>query len=563
MKIRFWEDRGVGGWLAQIFALFVSEVVCLNAVAAVPAQTVGYLMYNAEPIQISGSYEYTEDVATAWAIQFAGGGGVSVVEATAWQPLQDGGREFQVCTYNPANHPSVPHCGSGPWGFGGFWTFCKYGSLNTGCAWVSRFPWRPKAVCPVNSFAQNGSCLCKPGFQEDALQKKCVRAVPELAVGGTAGMCTPNPISPVTAEKFRSEVDTIDSGPASLLFSRTYRSTWGADAARAVGSLGKAWSHNHVATLVVSSSVDAETVSIFDPEGSLRTFYKVSDSVGWIATNSTDSLMRNSDGSWIHRRADNDTALRFNADGKLQLVTPRSGRAVAYTYNAAGQLSTISNGFGRILTLGYNTVGQLVTVTTPDLRVVAYAYDTLGRLSSVTYPDGKSRGFLYENTSFPHALTGLLDETGARFAIFAYDSQGRAIDSALAGSVDRYQVSYPSTTTASILDPLGTARTYSYSTTKGKLAVTGGSLPSGLGEADASSRVQDANGLITSETDFKGVVTTTTWDTARRLPLTVTRASGRPEAQTTTTQWHPTFSLQIGRAVQQECRDRSRMPSSA
>lgn len=287
------------------------------------------------------------------------------------------------------------------------------------------------------------------------------------------------------------------------------------------------------------------SISIYSAEGSLRTFYKAPGSSVWTAINSADSLVQNNNGTWIYRRPDDDAVLSFTVDGKLQTLASRNGWTIAYTYNAAGQISTISNGFGRTLTLAYNSGGQLVTVTAPDLRVIAYTYDTAGRLSGVTYPDGKSRGFLYENASFPRALTGLLDETGARFATFAYDGQGRAIDSALAGLVDRYQVSYPSATTASILDPLGTTRTYSYSTTKGKLAVTGGSLPSGLGEADASSRVQDANGLITSETDFKGVVTTTTWDTARRLPLTVTRASGRPEAQTTTTQWHPSFSLPV------------------
>ncbi|SEK17388.1 RHS repeat-associated core domain-containing protein [Variovorax sp. OK212] len=48
---------------------------------------------------------------------------------------------------------------------------------------------------------------------------------------------------------------------------------------------------------------------------------------------------------------------------------------------------------------------------------------------------------------------------------------------------------------------------------------------------------------MTSETDFKGSTTTTTWDAARRLPTTVVYASGSPDARTVTTQWHPTFSL--------------------
>ncbi|WP_208508251.1 RHS repeat protein [Variovorax paradoxus] len=360
-----------------------------------------------------------------------------------------------------------------------------------------------------------------------------------------AGASTPFPILPASAEKYRFETDFSDDGPAALSFVRIYRSNWGMDPSRVSGPLGKAWVHGHAGNLVAQPATNPTSVSIYGSEGTLRNFRKTGGTVGWSATNSVDSLAQNGDGSWTYRRADDDTVLSFTADGKLQTLAPRSGWATVYTYNSEGRLATISNGFGHALALAYNSAGQLATVTTADLRVIAYAYDTKGRLSIVTYSDGKTRSFLYESAIFPHALTGLLDETGARFATFAYDDQGRAVDSSLAGSVSRYKVSYPSGITASILDPLGTTRSYSYSANQGKLAVTKGSLPSGLEEADASSRVQDANGLTTSETDFNGIVTATTWDTGRRLPLTVTRASGRPEAQTTTTQWHPTFSLPV------------------
>jgi YD repeat-containing protein len=226
-------------------------------------------------------------------------------------------------------------------------------------------------------------------------------------------------------------------------------------------------------------------------------------------------------------------------------ASSRNGWTRTYVYNASGQLATITNGFGRSLALAYDGSGQLVTVTTPDARMIGYAYDSAGRLSVVTYPDGKTRSFAYENASFPQALTGIYDEDGARWGTFAYDAQGRATSTELSGAVNRYQVSYPAAGAATVIDPLNTSRNFSYSTTKGKLAVTGGSLPSGEGESDAASRVQDANGLITSETDFKGIKTDTTWDVARRLPLSVTRAVGTPEAQTVTTQWHATFSLPV------------------
>jgi len=360
-----------------------------------------------------------------------------------------------------------------------------------------------------------------------------------------AGVLEGHPVSPSTAEKYRSETDWSDRGRGALSFTRTYHSNWASDSTRTSGPLGQVWSHNFSIKLAATPTTAPTGVAITSGEGYVRTFGKPAGATVWSASNSADTLTQLPSGAWTYHRADDDATLSFDGSGKLQTEVGRSGWVAAYTYNGAGQLVGVTSGFGRTLTLAYNGAGQLSAVTTPDGRFIAYAYDGTGRLVSVLYPDGKGRNFVYENASFPMGLTGIFDEAGVRWGTFAYDSQGRAISTQLAGAVDNYQVSYPSSSSAMVVDPLGASRNYNYSTTKGKLAVTGGSLPSGLGEADASSRVQDANGLITSETDFKGVVTTTTWDTARRLPLTVTRASGRPEAQTTTTQWHPTFSLPV------------------
>ncbi|MDQ0568350.1 RHS repeat-associated protein [Variovorax paradoxus] len=357
------------------------------------------------------------------------------------------------------------------------------------------------------------------------------------------GVLNGAPILPATAEKYRTETDWSDAGPDALSFTRTYRSSWASDLTRASNPLGQVWWHNFSAKLVAVPSTAPSVVAITTGEGYVRTFGKSVGATFWSASNGADTLAQLSSGSWTYHRVDDDATLSFDASGKLQTEVDRNGWVTAYTYNGAGQLASVTNGFGRTLALTYNGAGQLTAITTPDARVIAYAYDGSGRLASVLYPDGKGRNFVYENTSFPQALTGIFDEASVRWGTFAYDSTGRAISTQLAGSVDSYQVSYPSSNSAAVVDPLGTSRSYNYGTTLGKLAVTGGSLPSGGGKSDAASRVQDANGLITSETDFKGVVTTTTWDVARRLPTSVTRASGTPEAQTVTTQWHPTFSL--------------------
>jgi RHS repeat-associated protein len=294
--------------------------------------------------------------------------------------------------------------------------------------------------------------------------------------------------------------------------------------------------------LAASPASTPTSVSIVTPEGYLRSFTRPVGATAWTATQGADVLSQVG-GAWVWHRADDDAVFNFDGNGKLQTRVERGGFSFAYAYDASGRLVTVGNGFGRTLIFGYNGAGQITTVTTPDGRVIGYAFDTADRLSTVTYPDGRSRIFHYEDAGFPQALTGISDETGARWGTFGYDIWGRAISTQLAGGVSRYLVSYPSNNSAGIIDPLNTNRAYYYATDKDHLAVRSASHPSGEGKADAASRTQDANGLVTRETDFGGVITTTTWDVARRLPLAVTRASGTPQAQIVTTQWHATFSL--------------------
>ncbi len=53
----------------------------------------------------------------------------------------------------------------------------------------------------------------------------------------------------------------------------------------------------------------------------------------------------------------------------------------------------------------------------------------------------------------------------------------------------------------------------------------------------------DANGNVSSSTDFNGNKTTYTFDLARNLEISRTEAAGTTLARTTTTQWHPAFRL--------------------
>ncbi|WP_143684779.1 DUF6531 domain-containing protein, partial [Variovorax sp. KK3] len=397
-------------------------------------------------------------------------------------------------------------------------------------------------TCPANSTPVGAQCQCNEGFQEDPSHASCVAVAPPPSQMCTAGGTAGHPILPATGEKYRLEHDFADAGPAALRFTRTYRSSWRTDPTRLSSPLGIGWAHDHDYLFSPPSPDAPNAATITLPDGYRVAFSQTGGTGVWRAGNSADTLTPQG-ADWLWRQAQDDATYRFDAAGKLRSRTERNGWTTLYAHDGAGRLSTITNPFGRTLTLAYNGQGQLSSVTTPDARVVGYGYDRGGRLISVAYPDGKTRRFFYEESMFPQALTGIADETGARWATFTYDAQGRAIGTELAAAADRYQVSYAGAGSATVTDPLGTSRRFSYGTANGVFAVRGGSLPSGTGERDAATRTQDANGLITSETDFKGVVTTTTWDTVRRLPLSVTRAAGTPQAQTTTTQWHPTFAL--------------------
>jgi YD repeat-containing protein len=368
---------------------------------------------------------------------------------------------------------------------------------------------------------------------------------PDMCIAD-AGTAIGHPILPATAEKFRSEADFQDAAAAAPLhFVRIYRSNWGLDAARPAGSLGKAWTHNHSTHLLATPADTPTQVTIERPEGRLHTFTQAASGSTWRTADSADTLVHHSDGTWIWQPTDEDAAYRFGASGQLQTHTARNGWVTSYAYNSAGQLLTVTNPFGRHLALAYDPAGHLTSLTTPDGSATQYGFDSAGRLASVTYPGNQTRRFAYENSAFPHALTALFDETSVRWATFAYDDTGRAISTELAGAADRYQVSYPAQSQASVIDPLGTSRRYGYGIASNQLVVLSADKPAEDGKQQAASRVQDASGLISQETDFNGAITTRTWDVSRRLPIAVTLAATTAQAQQVTTEWHSQWRLPL------------------
>ncbi len=392
----------------------------------------------------------------------------------------------------------------------------------------------------------------------------------------SAGMQTPNPIIPSTGEKIKTETDYSDSSPHGLSFSRYYRTRWD-DFAPSAG-LGNYWNHNYAIQLITTNLGINRTVQL--PDGSQRRFGRTDTTAAWKDLDAKDSLTDLATATLYVSTFDNSTwtfsatAISGVPAGKLLSIAQRNGWVRTYTYSTtattsslapiAGLLTAVTNQFGRALSLRYDTASQLTGITPPDGQPIAFQYapsvagntasarNLVSVTTSLSPTASATVQYLYENLGFPQYLTGMIDANNTRLSTYAYDAQGRAISSELAGGADKYQVSYGSgtgsfNTSTTVIDPLNAARNYSYASVSGQLAVTGSNTPSNgqMPGKDAANRVQNAFGLLDSETDYLGVQTHYTWDTTRRLPLSTTQAQGRPEAKTTETQWHPSLQLPV------------------
>ncbi len=284
-------------------------------------------------------------------------------------------------------------------------------------------------------------------------------------------------------------------------------------------------------------------VIVLRDDGSVYGFRK-NGSV-WSTAGTQDTLSSITDASgnttgWQYTVVDTGAVETYDTSGKLQSVRDRNGRTTTLAYNGAGQLTSVTAPSGRSLTFAYDTASRVASVTAPDGAVTGYGYNSAGMLSSITRPDGAVRQYVYEDSRFPTALTGIVDENGNRYATYAYDDQGRAISSTLAGGANAYQFQYGDNYQTTVTDPTGKTSVYSFLKQNGVLLPASISAPCGLCGSTRKSSSYDANNNLIQETDYNGTVTSHAYDSQKRETQRVD-GSGTTSARTTTTAWHPQF----------------------
>jgi YD repeat-containing protein len=309
-----------------------------------------------------------------------------------------------------------------------------------------------------------------------------------------------NPINIGTGNKFQEEKDYQGAEHTGLELTRYYNSQGNGQS-----GFGERWTSTWHRLFAYDDTANNEQVYISRAEGKTYSFTK-NDSGAWESGPDDLVQLSGSDSTGWALVLPDDSTERYSPEGQLQTITTRAGRVTSLTYDAQGNLTTVKGPFGHQLHFAYGDAGYISQVTVPDGDVYTYAHDSNGNLISVTYPDGAKRQYLYENTTYPDALTGIIDANGSRFATYTYDVQGRVIETKHAGDADITSVTYGENE-ASVTLPSGGQRDISFATVFGQVKPT--TVDNSSCNCGARAYEYDpATGLLASRTDNNGSLTT-------------------------------------------------------
>jgi YD repeat-containing protein len=425
-------------------------------------------------------------------------------------------------------------------------------------------------ACPPHSTisADFTTCVCDPQFPDSG--GSCGGGKNNGAPKPGGPCPQGNPCSPANGNKLEREAIYHGANGFELTFTfNTYD-----DSANRVG---QRWRDSF------DRRIGADTGSAIAYRSDGKAFQYTASGGAWVTDADTaDSLLelKNASGArtgWELHTTNEDEIESYDASGRLLAIRSRSGLVQTMTNSdgtgganggfildangvptsqtlPVGLLIRASDNFGRVLAFGYDAQSRVLKITDPAGGVYRLAYDGSNNLAAITFPDGKVRTYVYNeaaNTggaSLPHALTGIVDENGARLATFRYDSTERSISTEHAGGTLHYTLSYANGSTT-VTDPLGSSRAFGLNTVLGTILLSGVSGPA-CPSCGPTAQTFDANGNVASRTDWNGNRTNYGYDLSRNLETSRTEAltsggAATPQTRTISTQWHPVFRLPV------------------
>ena len=333
------------------------------------------------------------------------------------------------------------------------------------------------------------------------------------------------------------------------------------------GPLGYGWTHPYE----TSVSVDGGNLTLRRDATHGNTFMPVTGSPGSYRCADLaaeyEVLTANSGGGWTLTRRD-QSALLFDATGRLVGDRDQHGRLLTLAYNSTGQLGAVTEPIsGTSLQFTYDAAGHLSRATDAMDLSVQFTYDSAdakGLLVGLTNQRNQCVSFVYDAN---HSLLTLTGNDGQVLTTNTYDSMGRVATQSdgVAGraplrfSYQQASLTGNIVTTAtdkngavatytfdsnynllSKVDPLGHSTSYTYDTAGNVLSQTDalghavsftydktGNVVQASDEAGKVTAFSyDGRNNLLSATDPRGGVTTRTYDVNSNL-LSLTDELGR------------------------------------
>jgi YD repeat-containing protein len=350
---------------------------------------------------------------------------------------------------------------------------------------------------------------------------------------------TGQPINIVTGNKFFSRQDFLGEGldPLELAFYYNANSRY------------QVWTTTYTQKIIV----DIGEVVAQRADGRILSFI-INDGVVSGQSHYTERLEL-VEGNRYQLVLKNGTVERYDRVGQLLSIQFPSGVTHNISrYQDRAFIRRQSQSFGMNLTVTEGKVVKATIGTSASTSTsIQYEYEKISGagggidlLTKITYSDNSTKTYLYENTQFPHYITGILDENNNRISSVQYDTQGRAISSEMGelnSGIERSQIEYHEDGTSTVTNALGKQNIYHFTDFNGEYKMT---QVEGQASENCASANQaytyDTNGFMASKTDWKGNITSYIHND-RGLETSRTEASGTPETRTITTEWHATFNL--------------------
>ncbi len=261
------------------------------------------------------------------------------------------------------------------------------------------------------------------------------------------------------------------------------------------GPFGTGWSFNLGAALTASAD---GSQALRRGSGRIDRFApavaSASGSGGYFAlTATTDTLVKNGDGTFTLSSTGSTTTQTFGSDGRLLSIQDSGVAGVSLDYDSSARL-TAAHYRGRLLQFAYGDGGRVSSITDSAGRTVSYTYTGDGRLGQQTDADGQS-------------------------VTYQYDGSGNLISIGYAGGATTiaYNSDPPFTSVAAITTADGAVRKYDVPLTPTQVRLTDG-------KGNATLYVSSAVGLLLSVTDAYSNVVSYSYDTSGRRTATTNGA---------------------------------------